>query len=43
MNAFDVVVIGGGAAGLAAAVTLGRARRKVLVVDAGSPRPRPTA
>ncbi|MFB8281568.1 NAD(P)/FAD-dependent oxidoreductase [Nocardia colli] len=38
MNAFDVVVIGGGAAGLAAAVTLGRARRKVLVVDAGSPR-----
>ncbi|MFE1591407.1 NAD(P)/FAD-dependent oxidoreductase [Nocardia sp. NPDC058705] len=38
MNAFDVVIIGGGAAGLAAAVTLGRARRKVLVVDAGSPR-----
>ncbi|WP_338758749.1 NAD(P)/FAD-dependent oxidoreductase [Nocardia vulneris] len=38
MREFDVVVIGGGAAGLAAAVTLSRARRKVLVVDAGSPR-----
>lgn len=35
---FDVVVIGGGAAGLSAAVTLAAARRSVLVVDAGSPR-----
>ncbi|GGF32062.1 NAD(P)/FAD-dependent oxidoreductase [Williamsia phyllosphaerae] len=34
----DVAVIGGGAAGLAAAVTLGRQRRSVVVVDAGSPR-----
>jgi thioredoxin reductase len=37
----DVVVVGGGAAGLSAAVTLGRARRSVLVVDAGSPRNAP--
>jgi thioredoxin reductase len=38
---FDVVVIGGGAAGLSAAVTLGRARRSVAVVDAGAPRNAP--
>lgn len=37
----DVVVIGGGAAGLNAAVTLGRARRSVLVVDSGAPRNAP--
>ncbi|MEO6090679.1 MAG: NAD(P)/FAD-dependent oxidoreductase [Umezawaea sp.] len=40
-NMVDVVVIGGGAAGLSAAVTLGRARREVVVVDAGSPRNAP--
>jgi thioredoxin reductase len=34
---WDVIVIGGGAAGLSAALVLGRARREVLVVDAGSP------
>jgi thioredoxin reductase len=33
----DVVVIGGGAAGRSAALVLGRARRSVVVVDAGQP------
>jgi thioredoxin reductase len=41
MNSYDVVVIGGGAAGLSAALVLSRARRKVLVVDAGEPRNAP--
>lgn len=40
---YDVVVIGGGVAGLSAALTLGRALRSVLVVDAGSPRNAPAA
>lgn len=38
---WDVVVIGGGAAGLSAAVTLARSRRSVTVVDAGHPRNAP--
>lgn len=37
---FDAIVIGGGAAGLSAALMLGRARRKTLVVDSGLPRNR---
>ncbi|UBM58290.1 NAD(P)/FAD-dependent oxidoreductase [Marinilongibacter aquaticus] len=37
MQTFDVIIIGGSFAGLAAAMTLGRSRRKVLVIDAGSP------
>ncbi|MEV0227793.1 NAD(P)/FAD-dependent oxidoreductase [Streptomyces sp. NPDC050704] len=38
---YDAVVIGAGAAGLNAALTLGRARRSVLVVDAGQQRNAP--
>lgn len=43
MSEFDVVIIGGGAAGLSAALVLGRARRRVAVVDAGNPRNAPAA
>jgi thioredoxin reductase len=37
---YDVMIIGGGFAGLAAAMQLGRARRSVLVVDTDEPRNR---
>jgi thioredoxin reductase len=36
-NAFDVVIVGGSYAGLSAALALGRALRKVLVIDSGTP------
>ncbi|MEW2395369.1 NAD(P)/FAD-dependent oxidoreductase [Streptomyces sp. NPDC046862] len=41
--AYEVIVIGGGAAGLSAGLILGRARRRTLVVDAGEPRNAPAA
>jgi thioredoxin reductase len=42
-SVFDVVVVGGGAAGLSAALVLVRARRDVFLVDSGAPRNAPAA
>lgn len=42
-NSYDVLIVGGGAAGLSGALVLGRARRAVAVIDAGAPRNAPAA
>lgn len=40
---FDVAIIGGGSAGLSAALILARARRNIVVIDEGRPRNAPAA
>ena len=40
---YDIAIVGGGAAGLSAALVLGRARRRVVVIDGGAPRNAPAA
>jgi thioredoxin reductase len=40
-NPWECVIVGGGAAGLSAALVLGRARRRVLVLDTGEQSNRP--
>lgn len=39
---YDVLIIGAGSAGLSAALTLGRCRRRVLLADGGAPRNAPS-
>ncbi|HSM30686.1 MAG TPA: NAD(P)/FAD-dependent oxidoreductase [Woeseiaceae bacterium] len=38
MKDYDVAIVGGGPAGLSAALVLARARRKIAIIDAGTPR-----
>ncbi|KJL37157.1 NAD(P)/FAD-dependent oxidoreductase [Microbacterium azadirachtae] len=40
---FDTAIVGGGAAGLSAALVLARSRRSVVLLDAGAPRNAPAA
>ncbi|MEO7530826.1 MAG: NAD(P)/FAD-dependent oxidoreductase, partial [Sediminibacterium sp.] len=37
INQFDIIIVGGSYSGLAAAMSLGRALREVLVIDSGKP------
>ncbi len=41
IDPYDVAVVGGGAAGLSAALVLGRAQRRIVVIDSGHPRNAP--
>lgn len=38
MSKFDVIITGGGTAGLSAALILGRSRKRTLVCGSGAPR-----
>lgn len=38
MDQYDAIIVGGGPGGLSAALALGRARKRVLLVDGGTPR-----
>ncbi len=40
---YDALIVGGGPAGLSGALVLGRARRRVLVLDSGQPRNAPSS